>query len=144
MKGHTFIFSPGIWEGKGIISFSMADDELPFTMKWKVSPQENDQITFSQELDIQGYEENMYNHFILTDQNETTFAIHLENEMIGAVNGKGLVDPQIIAWEFRHTQQGFEGFEVYVLQPDGSYTLRAEFTAGEGLRTFVKGVINKK
>lgn len=140
---HTFILSPGVWEGSGIISFSMADDVLHFKTRWTVLPQEEGKIYFSQLLDVNEYTDKMQNSFCISDLSQDKFHIQLENQLAGKVQGEGLISPQSIAWEFRRKDQEFEGFEIYERQEEGTYKMRAEFTAGEGLRTFVKGFIEK-
>ena len=143
MTDHAFIFSPGGWKGEGRITFSMAEDELVFATTWMIDPQEDEKITLSQTIKVNDVADKMVNNFTLSEIKANAFAINLENNLIGKVHGKGLVDEKTVAWEFRDTPQQFEGFEVYELQPDGSYKFRAEFTAGEGLRTYVKGIIRK-
>jgi hypothetical protein len=73
------------------------------------------------------------------------FLITLENVLLGSVNGKGLVDEKMIAWEFREdgSGTGFEGYEVYELQNDGTYIMRAEYSTDDQMRTIVQGNIWK-
>ncbi len=141
MTAHPFIFSPGVWEGSGTITFSMAADILEFTMRWTILPIEEHQIHFHQEIDIKTFPEKMSNHFTLKPVSPTAFEILLENTIVGKVVGSGLISPTSIAWEFRRKDQDFEGFEIYELQPDNSYKMRAEFTAGAGMRTTITGQI---
>lgn len=141
---HAFILQPGRWEGKGTITFTMAEDVLNFTMTWTVLPEDNGRIHFSQEIDIDTFAEKMHNHFYAEKVTPSSFEIILENNIAGKVLGKGVIDAKVVAWEFARKDQEFEGFEVYELQGDGSYNMRAEFTAGDGLRTKVKGSIEKK
>jgi len=138
---HSFIFSPGVWEGNGTISFSMVEDVLPFTMQWTVLPIEDQKIYFNQEIAIQSFPEKMRNLFTVWPLSQSTFEIQLENQIIGKVVGSGLITPTTIAWEFRRRDQEFEGFEIYELQKDGSYKVRAEFSSGDDMRTHVKGSI---
>lgn len=141
MAAHPFIFSPGIWHGEGAITFSMAEDELPFSMQWQVDALSIGEIHFSQIVDIENFAEKMRNSFRIWNIEQKAFQIELENSIVGKVHGQGVFEEQLIAWEFRKNDQAFEGYEIYQLQRDGSYKMRAEFTAGEGLRTFVKGNI---
>lgn len=141
---HAFIFTPGVWEGKGTITFSMAEDILPFTMEWLVLPIEEQKIYFSQEIAIESLPERTRNHFTLWQLSPTTFEILLENQIVGKVSGSGLITPITIAWEFRRRDQEFEGYEIYELQQGGSYKVKAEFTAGEQMRTHVTGSISLK
>jgi hypothetical protein len=139
---HHFIFSPGVWEGAGTITFSMAEDVLPFTMRWTILPMEDQKIYFNQEIAIKSFPEKMRNQFTLWNLSATAFELQLENQIVGKVKGSGLITPKAIAWEFRRKDQEFEGYEIYELQKDGSYKMHAEFTAGEGMRTHVTGSIS--
>jgi len=138
---HSFIFAPGIWEGTGTISFSMAEDILDFTTTWTVLPMEKQKIYFNQEISIKSFPERMRNHFTLWFISPTSFEILLENQVVGKVFGSGLITSTAIAWEFRRKDQEFEGYEIYELQKEGSYKIRAEFTAGDQMRTHVAGSI---
>ena len=140
---HAFIFTPGVWEGNGTITFSMAEDILDFKMSWTVLPLEDEKIFFTQEIDIDGFADKMRNHFCISHISGSEFEIELENNVVGKVIGKGVISPKVLAWEFRRKDQEFEGYEIYELQQDGSYKMRAEFTAGEGLRTQVQGFIDR-
>lgn len=137
------MFTPGVWEGSGTITFSMADDELTFTMVWRVAPFENGGIHFSQQIHVDTFPEMLQNSFYVWQVQGNTFCIQLENSLVGKVVGKGVFDKSLIAWEFRDPTQAFEGYETYVVQPDGSYKMRGEFSSGEGLKTRVQGLIKK-
>ncbi len=139
---HGFIFEPGVWEGHGTISFSMAADRLPFNMRWMVQPEVDGKLCFNQVVKVEDFTENMQNHFSVMNVKSESFVIQLENHLVGKVEGKGVLSRDVLAWEFRENEQGFEGFEIYE-KMEGGYRMRAEFTAGEGLRTFVHGTIKK-
>lgn len=121
----------------------MAEDELPFTMHWNISPSENEKINFHQIVEVENFNDPLSNNFSLSSVTSNNFTITLENNLVGKVEGKGIYDDKIIAWEFRNASEGFEGYEIYELQPDGSYKMRAEFMGGEDYRTFVVGSINR-
>lgn len=121
----------------------MAEDALPFTMRWTILPREDGEIFFNQVIDVESFSENMRNQFCIWNVTDTQFEIRLENHLIGKVTGSGLISPTVIAWEFKNPEQELQGFEVYEKQTDGSYKMRAEFTAGEGLRTCVRGFIER-
>ncbi|MFN0064626.1 MAG: hypothetical protein ACKVOH_00130 [Chlamydiales bacterium] len=142
MNKHLFIFESGVWEGAGEIFFSMAEDRLPFVMSWTILPAQEEKIYFNQVIEVGDFTDKMHNNFCVFDVKEKEFIIELENHLVGRVGGKGVLNPLVLAWEFRNNDQGFEGFEIYERKNDG-YTMRAEFTAGEGLRTYVKGSISK-
>lgn len=139
---HNFIFEPGVWEGKGVISFSMAEDKLPFVMRWTVQPEADGKHSFNQTVEVEDFTENMRNNFCVSEVKSDSFQIVLENHLVGSVQGKGVISPNALAWEFRENEQGFEGFEIYEKTEEG-YKMRAEFTAGDGLRTFVFGELSR-
>lgn len=120
----------------------MAEDRLPFSMRWSVSPSNEETIRFSQVVEVDSLEEPLFNHFSLSSLNQNKFTIALENNLVGQVVGQGLFDEKMIAWEFRKAEEGFEGYEIYELQPSGSYKMRAEFMGGDDIRTFVSGIIS--
>jgi hypothetical protein len=119
----------------------MADDVLPFSMQWTVSKDEGGFIKFSQVVEVDSFNDPLYNHFVLNGLDQNNFQIELQNNLVGKVGGTGLFDQKIIAWEFRKVEEGFEGYEIYELQPSGSYRMKAEFLGGEEMRTFVEGEI---
>jgi len=121
----------------------MAEDVLNFSMNWTVLPVEDEKIYFNQIIDIDSFAEKMRNSFCVSAITASDFEIELENNIVGKVVGKGVLSPKVIAWEFRRKDQEFEGYEIYELQENGSYQLRAEFTAGDGLRTHVQGYIER-
>ncbi len=67
------------------------------------------------------------------------FAIELENQALGKVTGKGLVNDKVIAWEFRIVEIGFEGFELYEKQDEKNYLMRAEYATSDQFRTLIQG-----
>jgi hypothetical protein len=142
---HTFIFGPSRWLGEGKLQLSMTEEELPFYTKWTIF-QKNGQgkIECSQETQIRGISELMHNQFLFFDFTLGHFLLELDNPSIGRVTGKGLVTDQIIAWEFRSPEIGFEGLETYEKQPDGTYLLHAEYATDDQLRTIIKGKIWKE
>lgn len=141
---HSFIFSPGLWLGQGIINFSMAEDQLKFYARWSVEPQQGERIQFNQEIEISGFTDKMINSFELSAISQKQFTITIQNNLVGKVQGKGLIDARVIAWEFRDNPQALEGYEIYEKNEDGSYTLRSEFFAGDGLRTIIQGSLWQK
>lgn len=141
---HPFIFEPGIWEGSGLLRFSMAADEIPFVMRWTVEPSEEGKIHFEQIVDIQELNQKMRNKFCISEKSSNRFHIQLNNAVVERVLGIGVLDPKTIAWEFREQGKDFEGFEVYEKQEDGSYKMHGEYAAPDSVRTHVTGVISKK
>ena len=121
----------------------MAEDELDFAMRWTILPIEQEQIFFNQSIDIPTLAQSMKNNFALSKLAGDRFTILLQNQVIGKVVGKGVIDQEVIAWEFREPEQAFEGYEVYELQKNHSYKMHGEFSGGDGMRTYVSGLISK-
>lgn len=141
---HKFIFSPGIWLGQGLISFSMSPEQLQFNTRWTISEEENDEISLQQEVEIHDAQDKMLNKFTLSAFQQDSFTVCLRNDILGKVTGKGVADEKIIAWEFRGTDLNFEGFEVFEKQDEEGYLTRAEFTSKDQMRTTIEGTIWKK
>ncbi len=141
MTKHLFIFSPSSWLGEGKIQLNMVEEELPFYTKWNVSQKTADgKIECAQQIQVKGLSEVMHNELLFYDFASGNFCLDLDSPSIGRVSGKGLITDQMIAWEFRAPQIGFEGFETYEKQADESYLLHAEYATAE-LRTIIKGKV---
>lgn len=144
-KKHLFIFEPGIWLGEGKVKLSISDEELHFFTRWNVDKGKgSNKIPGTQEIEIKGIPDKMCNHFSFYNFGQKEFKIKLENQTVGEVIGEGIIRPESIAWEFRLNEIGFEGFEFYKLQEDGSYFMHAEYCTQEDLRTLIQGKIWKK
>ena len=92
---------------------------------------------------MRGVDENVFNSLTFFDITSTSFMVGLENELMGKVLGKGVLDEKTIAWEYRQGTD-FEGFEVYELQDNGDYMLHAEYSSPDQYRTIIDGRIWKK
>lgn len=141
---HHFIFSPGVWIGEGKITFSTSPESIRFFTKWTI--QDFDQkvgYLCQQQVEMLGVEESVFNQLTVFDTTAESFAVCLENDLIGKVLGKGVVDQKTIAWEYRQGTD-FEGFEVYELQDNGDYMLHAEYSSPDQYRTIIDGRIWKK
>jgi hypothetical protein len=142
---HPFIMIPGTWLGEGKIQLNMVEEELGFFTRWTVSDKDSSgNIQCVQEIQVKGLSDVMINEFIFSDVSPKNFAVQLENQALGKVTGSGLVDEQTIAWEFRVNDLGFEGFEFYEKQKDGSYAMRAEYATADQFRTLIKGKVWKQ
>lgn len=142
MKEHTFLFFEKKWLGEGTIKLSGSDELLHFYTRWnlgKLDP--NGRIPAFQEVQIRGVEDSMHNQFVITDLSPTHFSIELENAALGKISGKGIIKENLIAWEFRNKEIGFEGFEFYEKQEDGSYLMRAEYATPDHFRTMIRAKI---
>ncbi len=140
MAQHQFLLTPGTWLGQGKIQLNMVAEELGFFTRWIVSnPDSEGKIECVQEIQVKGLSDVMHNDFLIHGRTNGEFAIDLENQALGRVTGKGLVNEKVIAWEFRVEDIGFEGFEFYEKQDDKNYTMRAEYATNDQFRTLIQG-----
>src|SRR5579871_4488656 len=127
MKQHLFLLTPATWLGQGKIQLNMVAEELGFFTKWTIEPIDSEgRINCSQEIQVKGLSDVMHNEFTLSDVTGGEFSMQLENQALGKIVGKGLINDKLIAWEFRVADIGFEGFEFYEKQEDNTYLMRAE------------------
>ncbi len=123
----------------------MVEEELSFYTSWDLEEADPDgKIIATQEVQIQGMNDSMQNQFCITDRTPSQFSIELENATLGTITGKGVIKDTLIAWEFRQPELGFEGFEFYELQKDGSYLMRAEYATPDQFRTVIRGRLWEK
>lgn len=142
---HSFILTPSSWLGEGKIKLNMVEEELGFFTRWNVaSTSPEGKIECVQEIQVKGLSDIMLNEFHLFDLSVQQFAISLENEALGKVHGKGLINDKVIAWEFRVPDIGFEGFEFYEKIDDENYLMRAEYATADEFRTVINGKIWKQ
>jgi hypothetical protein len=142
---HPFVFTSGEWLGEGTIQLSMSEDPLQFVTKWKLlSSADQRPIELLQEVQIKGISETMLNHFTLSDFESKSFLIKLENNTLGKVEGKGVVNPEVIGWEFNSPEANFQGFEFYEKLNDNEYSMRAEYASDDEYRTLITGKIWRK
>lgn len=143
MADHQFIFKTGYWLGEGKITFSASNEVVGFATRWVIADREDNLIKCYQDVEMSGSSDKISNQLVFSEIEANKFKVQLENEMLGKVNGKGVIDHKTIAWEIRdHT--GLEGFEVYELQDNGEYTFHAEYASSENFRTLIDGRIWKK
>ncbi|OGN64660.1 MAG: hypothetical protein A3E80_02160 [Chlamydiae bacterium RIFCSPHIGHO2_12_FULL_49_9] len=142
MFNHSFIFSPGTWQGEGKILLNMVEEELIFNTNWAVQNRDfAGKVLSAQDIQIQGLSENMRNELTFYDFQAKTFSVDMENQNIGRIVGTGVYDEHTIAWEFRNNDMNFEGYETYILQPDGSYAMKGEYVTSDQFRTQIEARI---
>jgi hypothetical protein len=140
MTKHLFILSSNQWLGEGKIKLNMVDEDLVFFTRWNVAAKDSSGIIdCKQEIQVRGLSEVMINQFIFSEITATSFAIELENQALGKVRGRGVIDENTIGWEFRIEELGFEGFEFYEKAGEMSYLMQAEYTTNDDFRTQIKG-----
>lgn len=145
MSEHPFILSAQEWLGEGKILLSMVDEPLSFHTRWNSSKKNpSGLIECMQEIQIKGISDVMQNQFAIYDISGNQFTIELENLALGKILGKGIIKENLIAWEFRAGELGFEGFELYERVNDESYLMNAEYSTSDQLRTTIQGKIWKK
>src|SRR5437667_6647755 len=144
MFNHSFIFTPGSWLGEGKIKLNMVDEELNFYTRWNILDRDEiGKIESIQEIQVKGLSDIMLNQFCFFDLAHNNFTLELENQALGRVSGTGIINDKVIAWEFRLPDIGFEGFEFYEKDPDGSYRMRAEYATNDQFRTLITGKVWK-
>lgn len=137
---HPFIFQHGNWIGQGNVVLSVSPEKLIFYTKWEVRKEEAGFIFCLQTVELQGETERLENRLIFYDFEDDRFKIILENELVGHVEGQGVYNDKEIAWEY-HSEQHFEGLEVYKLQENGEYLFHAEYISPELFRSTIDGKI---
>jgi hypothetical protein len=143
MRQHTFIFTPGTWQGEGKIALNMVEEELFFHTQWTVLEKDfANKILCIQDIKIQGLSDQTRNELSFYNFQNDTFTVDMENSNLGRIVGKGVRNEQTIAWEFRNTETGFEGYESYTLQSDGSYLMKGEYVTGDQFRTVIDAKIS--
>lgn len=138
---HVFIFTKGIWLGEGIISFKASPETIPFYTKWKIEEIKDGIIHAEQIVEMQGIQEKTVNTYTIALTDENAFSIQLMNENVQNVQGKGVLAPDIITWNFN--ADSIEGFEVYEMNNDG-YSFHAEYAREDFFRTIIDGVLWRK
>jgi len=141
MENHLFILKSGFWKGEGKIQLNMIEEELLFTTTWNVLEENEGRISCIQEIQIEGLSENMKNELTFFSLTPTSFSVEMTNHNIEKIQGKGIIDGQTIAWEFKDQETNFEGFEVYHLEKDGGYKMHAEYVTSDQFRTKIIGKI---
>ena len=149
MSEHQFIFSPGIWLGQGLITFSYSEEKISYYTKWIVEHGDDGLIRTQQHVQKQGEKETLLNFLVFAPTVPPHFTVELKNEELECVQGKGMQDDKQILWTY-YTNiaspqiETFEGFESYVLESNGEYTAHAEYSSLEGYTTIVDGKIWRK
>lgn len=137
-----FIFQSGIWLGEGTVSFASFDEKVSFFTRWTVQEAVEGRIEAFQEVELSSLDQTTRNKIQIIDPSKGEFKMSLENDLMGKVTGKGIYDELTVAWELRD-QPGMEGYEVYKLQPDGTYLFNSEFSSPP-FRTLIQGKLWKK
>src|SRR3990167_3527348 len=136
MAQHLFIFSPGIWLGEGKIRLNKVEEELIFFTRWTIEKQDAQGcLECTQEIQVKGLSDVMINHFVFSELTPTAFVLLMDNYAVGKMAGKGFIEPEMIGWEFRIKELGFEGFEFYEKQSEELYHIHGEFSTSDDLRT---------
>ncbi|MBI2811923.1 MAG: hypothetical protein HYX67_13995 [Candidatus Melainabacteria bacterium] len=142
MTQHQFLLTPSSWLGQGKIQLNMVSEELNFFTRWNTSNVDGEgKIECLQEIQVRGLSDIMHNQFLLYNVGNGEFAIDLENQALGRITGKGIINDKVIAWEFRIEEIGFEGFELYEKQDEKNYLMRAEYATSDQFRTLIQGKV---
>lgn len=149
MTSHQFIFSPGDWIGQGRITFSHSPGHIRFYTKWIINKEQKGIIRAEQQIEQEGESVLLFNTLQFSAITAKSFEVLLSNDLTGKVSGKGVIEPNTIAWEFRKPnetgkEEQVEGFEVYEIQENGDYMLHAEYFSSGQYRTIIDGRIWQK
>jgi hypothetical protein len=138
-----FLWQQDHWIGEGNVSFSHSQEKIRFFTRWQVQKALPDTIQWLQEVELHGLQQTTNNYFTISDLKDGHFKIVLENDIMGKIIGKGVIDHRIVAWELRD-RPGMEGYEIYELQDNGDYHFRAEYASPDRFHTCIEGRIWKK
>jgi len=142
MTQHDFLLSQSTWLGQGKIKLNMIAEELVFFTRWDIGIADaTGRIESVQEIQVKGLTDIMHNQFSLYDVASGVFAIDLENQALGKIIGKGMINEKIIAWEFRVDEIEFDGYEFYEKLDDKNYLMRAEYATSDQFRTVIEGKV---
>lgn len=142
---HQFIFESDEWLGEGVIKLTMSEEPLHFITRWKrQNGPEEGFFDVVQEVQIKGINEIMVNQFTFMVKDGNSLDVILENNTVGKVHGKGVVNDETIGWEFNCPHVHFQGFEFYEKQNQDQYVMRGEYASDDDYRTFITGKIWKK
>jgi hypothetical protein len=137
-----FLFEPGVWLGAGQVTFSISPDLLYYRTKWSIVEGQLGRLQCTQTVEIVGGDQ-MINVFSVIRKDQNSFDITLENELLGIFSGQGVLEKELIAWEFREPGK-LEGYEVYERTSEEEYSMRAEYiSSSDGARTKIQGKIWK-
>ena len=125
------------------MTLSMMKEELVFSTRWNIFKGKKGKIESVQEIQVSGLTDIMQNQFAFYyDLTKKTLAIELKNQSLGKVEGQGMINNQLIGWEFRLNHLGFEGFEFYERGKDSEhYFMHAEYATNDDFRTVIHGKI---
>lgn len=137
----AFLFSPGEWLGEGTIQLSAHHDPIKFFTRWVITPSASGMLA-TQEVELAGASK-VTNRYEIFNIEGASFNITMSSEAVGIARAFGLIEEKRIAWEFKEGES-LQGFEVYEVMDEESYSFRAQFLSEEIYRTRVEGKIWKK
>lgn len=136
-----FLFEVGEWLGTGQVSFTISPDIFRFRVKWAIFQQGSQAFNCIQTVLLETGDQ-IINVFTVSPE-KNVFTITLENQHLGTFSGEGVVEPSLVAWDFRDPGV-LEGCEVYELVKEDEYHFRSEYLSSDFSRTTIEGRIWKK
>ena len=138
-------FQPGSWIGKGTLSISMIEGDLPIWIRFDISEHEAEGVPYycRSEYQIIGHDEPIINLYAYTYVVKGRFGVVIENELWDKAFGRGFVDDNSICLEFPEGEHGFEGFESYQFLDDNTFSIEGEFVTDKEMRSKIKGKMVK-
>jgi len=134
-----FIFEPGVWLGEGKVSFSTSQEIVFFRTKWTIY----ESGLLEQRIETVDASEPSMNSFFISDREDNTFKISMENASLEKVYGTGGIEDNRVFWEFP-LQNDFQGFEIYARINPEEYSFHAEYKLGDLVHTEIHGKLWKK
>lgn len=143
IKNHPFfIFTPGRWCGKGVLTVMSMNQTVNYTTVWTITePDEDGNIACLQEVRIEGMNDVAQNAYLFRPALDGHFDIYLDSAAAGLLQGKGIITDTIIGWEFAQTGAKYESIEFYERGEDGQFKLCVESATDPFFRTTMRGEI---
>ncbi|MBB64242.1 MAG: hypothetical protein CMO81_04190 [Waddliaceae bacterium] len=142
---HTFLLEPGVWQGNGTLLFKGTPEKWPIFIRWEIHKGAPLLIDALLTIDISSLSTvHHYRYKIIPGEDEKKFQIRLQNEVIGNLEGKGIIDQKYIAWDFHDPKLPYEGLERYLLLENGGYRIASEFCSTDQTRLQITGEIHQK
>lgn len=139
-KLEHFLLTPGVWEGQGVIRFSMSPESIPFVVTWTVESIEENRLRAVQKVTL-SEDAQTTNTMSILIQEEGRFDIFIENEEIGSHQGSGFFDSSTVRWEYQHPGQ-LEGVEIYE-RKEHVYKFSSTYDGGDGFKTLIEGELQR-
>lgn len=122
---HTYLFSPGRWAGKGVLSIIGGPSE-PVTMEVIASKGGSGTVTAHMEIDFSqaGREGGLEVIYTISGSGGDSFALDQLHSKLGKMSGNGAVTSRSILLTFSSDDGAYSGFEAAEMIDKDHYHLR--------------------